>query len=232
MTSDELAARWPLPDHHEERDALVSAYGDPMRGYHDLLHLTEVLDRIDELTGAGIAGDGPAVRLAAWFHDGVYDGKPDAEERSAAWAARALADTAHAEEVARLVRTGTTTHRRRPARAGALRRRPGDPGRAAGTPTPMSRGAARLRLRLRPRLRGRPDGRAARPGEPQPALPHRTPASTGSPRARASLAASWGGSPPERTSYEGRSDDRNVTSNSAVEPNGCPARSSIILHSR
>ena len=53
MTPDDLAARWPLSDHHDERDALVSAYGDPVRGYHDLLHLTEVLDRIDELTGAG-----------------------------------------------------------------------------------------------------------------------------------------------------------------------------------
>jgi predicted metal-dependent HD superfamily phosphohydrolase len=104
MTPDELAARWPLPDHHGERDALVAAYGDPVRGYHDLLHLTEVLDRIDELTGAGLAGDGPAVRLAAWFHDGVYDGQRGDEDRSALWAEEVLADTEHADEVARLVR--------------------------------------------------------------------------------------------------------------------------------
>ncbi len=104
MTPDELAARWPLPDHHGERDALVTAYGDPVRGYHDLLHLTEVLDRIDELTGAGVSGDGPAVRLAAWFHDGVYDGQRGDEDRSALWAEEVLADTGHADEVARLVR--------------------------------------------------------------------------------------------------------------------------------
>jgi predicted metal-dependent HD superfamily phosphohydrolase len=104
MTAVELASRWPLPDHHEERDALLSAYADPARGYHDTLHLTEVLDRIDELAGAGLPGDGTALRLAAWFHDGVYDGERGDEDRSAVWAEDALAETGHAEHVARLVR--------------------------------------------------------------------------------------------------------------------------------
>jgi len=104
MTDDALAARWPLPGHADVRDALLAAYGDPARGYHDRLHLTEVLDRVDELAAAGLAGDGPAVRLAAWFHDGVYDGQRGDEDRSAVWAEDALADTGHAEEVARLVR--------------------------------------------------------------------------------------------------------------------------------
>ncbi|MDX6357982.1 MAG: hypothetical protein QOH37_1036 [Nocardioidaceae bacterium] len=104
-----LAGRWPLPDHHGEREALLAAYGDPARGYHDLLHLTEVLDRIDELGGSpGSPGpdstDSTALRLAAWFHDGVYDGLRGDEDRSAIWAEDALADTAHAAEVARLVR--------------------------------------------------------------------------------------------------------------------------------
>jgi hypothetical protein len=35
MTDDPLASRWPLPDHDAERDALLAAYGDPARGYHD-----------------------------------------------------------------------------------------------------------------------------------------------------------------------------------------------------
>ena len=106
---EKLIRRWPLPDHLEVRDALLAAYGDAARGYHDVRHLAEVLDRLDELSGAGVAFDRIPVRLAAWFHDGVYDGKPDAEERSAAWAERALVDTAYADEVARLVRT-TETH--------------------------------------------------------------------------------------------------------------------------
>lgn len=104
MTADPLAERWPLTDHHPERDALLSAYGDPARGYHDRLHLTEVLDRIDELGESTTAGDGTALWLAAWFHDGVYDGLRGDEDRSAIWAEDALADTAYAAEVARLVR--------------------------------------------------------------------------------------------------------------------------------
>jgi predicted metal-dependent HD superfamily phosphohydrolase len=100
----DLAARWPLPDHGETRDALLAAYTDPRRGYHDVRHLTEVLDRLDELADSGVAFDATVTRLAAWFHDGVYDGAAEAEERSATWAGRALADTPHAAEVARLVR--------------------------------------------------------------------------------------------------------------------------------
>jgi predicted metal-dependent HD superfamily phosphohydrolase/uncharacterized protein (DUF2236 family) len=103
-----LDARWPLPDHHPTRDALVTAYASPSRGYHDTLHLVEVLDRLDDLSAVE-SFDPTPVRLAAWFHDGVYDGEPGAEERSAAWAERALAGTSYAAEVARLVRL-TETH--------------------------------------------------------------------------------------------------------------------------
>jgi len=101
--------RWPLADRHDVRDALAAAYADPSRGYHDTRHLTEVLDRLDELAGAGVAFDPTVADLAAWFHDAVYDGERDAEERSAAWAEEALAGTPYADEVARLVRL-TETH--------------------------------------------------------------------------------------------------------------------------
>jgi predicted metal-dependent HD superfamily phosphohydrolase len=77
--------RWPLADRTDVRDRLVAAYSTG-RGYHDLRHLTEVLDRLDELG----AGDDHEVVLAAWFHDAVYDGRADAEERSAALAAAEL----------------------------------------------------------------------------------------------------------------------------------------------
>ena len=110
----ELEARWPLTDAHDVRDALLAAYADPARGYHDTRHLAEVLDRIDELAAAGATFDRLPVVLAAWFHDGVYDGQPDDEERSAQWAESALAaaglDHALGAEVARLVRL-TATHR-------------------------------------------------------------------------------------------------------------------------
>ncbi len=98
----DLADRWPLPDQHDLRDELLSAWDRD--GYHDLTHLREVLERLEEL---GV--DTTTVALAAWFHDAVYDGAGDDEERSAQWAERAL-PAAYADEVARLVRM--TVHHR------------------------------------------------------------------------------------------------------------------------
>ena len=108
-TGPGLADRWPLPDHDGLRDELLAAWD--RGGYHDLLHLAEVLDRLDEMSAAGAGFDATTVRLAAWFHDAVYEGGPDDEERSAQWAERALPE-AYAAEVARLVRM---TLRHRPA---------------------------------------------------------------------------------------------------------------------
>jgi predicted metal-dependent HD superfamily phosphohydrolase len=103
--ADPLRARWPLPDSPGPRDELLAAYGAASRGYHDLRHLTEVLDRLDELAAAGARFEREPVVLAAWFHDGVYDGASGAEQRSARWAEDALAvrGSAVAAEVARLV---------------------------------------------------------------------------------------------------------------------------------
>lgn len=108
-----LSDRWPLPGALRARDALLAAYADPARGYHDLRHLGEVLDRLDEVAAHGACFDATTVGLAAWFHDGVYDGDRDAEERSAQWAEQALAGVLpdpEVAEVARLVRL-TETHR-------------------------------------------------------------------------------------------------------------------------
>lgn len=111
-----LARHWPLSSGLDLRDKLIAAYGSPSRGYHDLRHLAEVFERLDELA-ATVAFDHTTVRLAAWFHDGVYDGHPAAEERSAAWAETALASVGvtpeQNAEVARLVRL-TAHHRPNP----------------------------------------------------------------------------------------------------------------------
>lgn len=107
------AIPWPLPDALDLRDSLLAAYADPSRGYHDVRHLTEVLERLEELADAGAPYDRTPVLLAAWFHDAVYDGERDAEERSASWAEEALpalVDDATVVEVARLVRL-TESHR-------------------------------------------------------------------------------------------------------------------------
>lgn len=96
-----LTERWPLPGHAALRDELLAAWD--RNGYHDLLHLTEVLDRLDQLSADGADFDRPVVDLAAWFHDAVYAGADDDEEQSAQWAERALPES-YAAEVARLVR--------------------------------------------------------------------------------------------------------------------------------
>jgi len=109
-----LADRWPISTAHDGRDALVAAYADPARGFHDTRHLADVLDRLDELAAAGASFDRLPVLLAAWFHDGVYDARSGAEERSAQWAETALPlaglDHEVVTEVSRLVRL--TEHHR------------------------------------------------------------------------------------------------------------------------
>ena len=96
-------------------EQLLLAYAEPSRGYHDLRHLAEVLDHVDELAAEAALPD--AVRLAAWFHDAVYTataGPGADEEASAQLAERRLADSgvhaATVTEVARLVRL-TAAHR-------------------------------------------------------------------------------------------------------------------------
>ena len=101
---------------------LIARYREPHRRYHTVRHLTEVLDVVDEL--AEEADDLDAVRLAAWFHDAVYesgaghagDGASDLpnasnlsnEEASARLAELVLpglgVPATHVAEVARLVR--------------------------------------------------------------------------------------------------------------------------------
>ena len=92
--------------------ALLGRWSEPHRAYHDLAHLDDVLRRVDLL--ADEADHADVVRLAAWFHDAVYDPRAtDNEERSAEVATVALAALGIApdvvEEVARLVRL-TATH--------------------------------------------------------------------------------------------------------------------------
>jgi len=100
---------WPLAGSEDLRDLLLAAYSADTRRYHDVRHLAEVVDRLHELTD----DPGVALLLAAWFHDAVYDGGPDLEERSAQLAETALTGRvpdAIVAEVARLVRL-TASHR-------------------------------------------------------------------------------------------------------------------------
>lgn len=110
----DLSPWWPDDLPADLRDRLLAAYDDPGRGYHDRLHLAEMLGHLDTI--AGDRDDLPLLRLAAWFHDAVYAGAGDDEEQSALLAERELTTAglpaADVAEVARLVRL---TARHRPA---------------------------------------------------------------------------------------------------------------------
>lgn len=109
VAADAAIARWErdFPGRSALGQELVRRYGSVLRSYHDARHLLEVLEAVDAM--ADDADDVQAVRLAAWFHDAVYDVRAtDNEERSAVLAERVLpaydVDDATVNEVARLVR--------------------------------------------------------------------------------------------------------------------------------
>jgi predicted metal-dependent HD superfamily phosphohydrolase len=93
------------PTSRTEWAALVEAWSEPHRRYHDLAHLAAVLGIVGELAGA--AADPDAVRLAAWYHDAVYDPQRSDNEQVSAERARAglrgLVADERVAEVARLV---------------------------------------------------------------------------------------------------------------------------------
>ncbi|HUQ60549.1 metal-dependent phosphohydrolase [Lentzea sp.] len=118
MRTDALTARWDGLLGRLTRDdptatgrELIDRWAEPHRRYHDLAHLTAVLDAVHDL--AGHAEDLDAVRLAVWYHDAVYAGAPDDEENSARLAEADLTGLALppalVAETARLVRL-TATH--------------------------------------------------------------------------------------------------------------------------
>lgn len=103
----ELRRRWvdTLPDADGLGEELLARWAEPHRAYHDRRHLLAVLEAVDQLHPQ----PSTAVRLAAWFHDAVYDVRgQDNEERSARLAQQRLPGPLGAE-VARLVRL-TATH--------------------------------------------------------------------------------------------------------------------------
>jgi predicted metal-dependent HD superfamily phosphohydrolase len=110
----DLSRFWPSWLPVELRERLERCYDDPSRGYHDLLHLSEVLANVDVLMSPGDA-ERDAVLLAAWFHDAVYRGRGDDEERSAELAESLLAGVAPEPLVAEVVRLVRLTRTHRPA---------------------------------------------------------------------------------------------------------------------
>ncbi|GAA1803741.1 metal-dependent phosphohydrolase [Planosporangium flavigriseum] len=105
----DLRAQWRalVPGAEALAEDLITRWSQPHRHYHTTDHLAAVLTVVDRY--ADLAPDADAVRLAAWFHDAVYDPRaPDNEERSAQLAETGLpaagVPAGRVTETARLVR--------------------------------------------------------------------------------------------------------------------------------
>jgi len=83
-------------------ETLAAHYSEPHRHYHNLAHIDSMLDLLMSLE----AGE-PALELAIWFHDVIYDPKAtDNEERSARFFQTSLGHALHpalAADVVRLI---------------------------------------------------------------------------------------------------------------------------------
>jgi predicted metal-dependent HD superfamily phosphohydrolase len=91
------------PTARTEWAAVVAAWSEPHRRYHDLSHLAAVLGIVEALAPA--ADDPDAIRLAAWYHDVVYDPRSaDNEARSAGRARAGLRGLVHDDRLAEVER--------------------------------------------------------------------------------------------------------------------------------
>jgi predicted metal-dependent HD superfamily phosphohydrolase len=87
----ELLQPFAVPQSSAERtfDCLLNAYLEPGRFYHNLSHIEAMLATVGRLTADGLQY--PALQLAVWFHDAVYDTHAkDNEEQSAMLAGNIL----------------------------------------------------------------------------------------------------------------------------------------------
>jgi predicted metal-dependent HD superfamily phosphohydrolase len=84
-------------------EALIRAWAEPQRHYHDQSHLIWLLDEADRR--AALIRDAAFVGYAVWFHDAVYEpGRPNNETLSADWARTGLATQPElAARVARVI---------------------------------------------------------------------------------------------------------------------------------
>jgi predicted metal-dependent HD superfamily phosphohydrolase len=95
---EELRLRWATDAGRsraagEAVDELLARYRQPLRHYHGLTHVLRLLRTLDDVLADAPVDDPVAVRLAAWYHDAVYDPRAAEgtnEAASAELAARVL----------------------------------------------------------------------------------------------------------------------------------------------
>lgn len=89
--------------------ALIVAWAEPQRRYHDHNHLVWLLEEADRRLA--LIGEPAFVGYAIWFHDAVYQpGASDNETRSADWARQAIGDPTLAERVAHVIEMTNKHH--------------------------------------------------------------------------------------------------------------------------
>lgn len=72
-------------------DGLLARYGEPHRQYHSIAHLDRVVSDVADLLSNIVVAQPLAVKIAAFFHDAVYDPRsPSNEADSAALCGREL----------------------------------------------------------------------------------------------------------------------------------------------
>lgn len=83
--------------------ALIAAYQEPQRRYHGIGHVRWLLEEVERR--ASLIVDREFAGFTIWFHDAIYEpGRPDNEERSAAWAEAALPPSARTDRIAHAIR--------------------------------------------------------------------------------------------------------------------------------
>ena len=102
---------------------LVTAYSSVGRFYHTLEHIQHILETIEQMrrhssTQAVVAINFPAIQLAPWFHDVIYDPRAkDNEEKSAEYAVASLSQFEIPRTTVERVKTlilNTKTHQAQP----------------------------------------------------------------------------------------------------------------------
>jgi predicted metal-dependent HD superfamily phosphohydrolase len=82
---------------------LVSLYSEPHRHYHNFSHIAGCLEEFESARAS--AQQPPAVELAIWFHDAIYDTHAaDNEEKSAEMAMKRISDATGNADLCKSVR--------------------------------------------------------------------------------------------------------------------------------
>ena len=101
-----LMSRLEVKPNQETYQALVSAYSEKHRHYHNITHIDAVLKHLDSVSS--LVSDPVAVEIALWFHDAIYKTRSSTNELdSANWAVSFLkangCDSAVSERVYALI---------------------------------------------------------------------------------------------------------------------------------